>query len=728
MIELLAPGGNINNVKIAFASGADAVYVGMKQFSARNKCDNFDYSELEEIMLISKFAGKKVFVALNTILKDSELEGFFQAVKICEKLKVDAIILQDLFLGKFLKESGCTIPLHASTQSGVCTVDTAVLCEKFGFERIILSRETGLSEIKKIREATTLEIEYFIQGALCVCFSGNCYFSSSVDGNSGNRGKCFQPCRKKYTLKGKDFAKEGYLISPKDLCMDAHITELIEAGVCSFKIEGRLRRPEYVGASVTHYRSIIDGVKNPNSKRDMSVTFNRGNYSNGYILSRKSKIIASDIQNHIGIEIGKVTKQTGKSSYFVKSKYKPNIGDGFKIIFDGKEIGGVQHQKGLKITPDGFEIFSNLAVVGSSINLTTDKLVEEKYSDLSFKIPLDVKYLVQAEKRLELEFAAGNLQYKYISDIIAQKAANAPLAKDKLEKSLAKLGDTIFTANDIFGDVIGNVFLGVSQINEARRCGIEEFLAYAKSQLQNNSIAEYKYELEHNHNSNARKTAAIFDENTSSLNSADILIYKPSEYNFKAIDRIATLNDTIYLYLPCFYDSRDKEVFVQFFNSYRFAGIFAENYGGISLAQELNTKLFIGEKFNISNSLSFEIAAKNSDYICASKELALYEISNKDAFVLSYGGFEVMTFAHCPLIANNVCNCGACKYSDGIVYSDEMGREFPLKRLKIADCQFNLYFNSGIDAREHTSEYNSLYDLTVSNGKFTIGNLERGIK
>ncbi len=257
MIELLAPGGNTQNVKIAFASGADAVYIGMKQFSARNKCDNFEYSQLEEIMTIAKLQNKKVFVALNTMIKDSELEGFFSAVKICEKLKVDGLILQDLFLGKFLTDNGCSVPLHASTQSGVCTVDSAKLCENFGFERVILSRETGISEIRKIREATNLEIEYFVQGALCVCFSGNCYFSSAVDGNSGNRGKCFQPCRKKYTIKGKNFEKDGYLISPKDLCMDSHIHELIEAGVCSFKIEGRLRRSEYVGASVAHSEVLL---------------------------------------------------------------------------------------------------------------------------------------------------------------------------------------------------------------------------------------------------------------------------------------------------------------------------------------------------------------------------------------------------------------------------------------------------------------------------------------
>lgn len=728
MIELLAPGGNINNVKIAFASGADAVYLGLKQFSARNKCDNFDYSELEEIVLISKLCGKKVFVALNTIIKDNELTGFFEGVKICEKLRVDAIIIQDLFLGKFLKDNGCTVPLHASTQSGVCTVDTAILCESFGFERIILSRETGLSEIKKIREATSLEIEYFVQGALCVCFSGNCYFSSSVDGNSGNRGKCFQPCRKKYTLKGRNINAEGYLISPKDLCMDNHIQQLIEAGVCSFKIEGRLRRPEYVGASVSHYRSVIDGVKIANSKRDMKVTFNRGNYSSGYLLGRKSKVIAPDIQNHIGIEIGTVTKKTGNSRFFVKSKYVPNIGDGFKIIYDGTEIGGVEHQKGLASNHDGFEIFSNLAVIGATINLTTDRKIEEKYSDLSFKIPLNIKYTVEVGQNVVLQLSASNIIFEYKSDIIAQKASSAPISKDKLEKSLKKLGDTIFECGSIDGEIVGDVFLGVSQINEARRIAVEKFLNFAKNKLQNQTETIYNYKISENNNTSGCKTAVIIDEDTKLDKVADIIIYKLTEYDISVINTIKSIETDVYLYLPCFYDSEDKNVFIKLFNSYNFTGVFAENYGGIQLAKELNTKVFIGEKFNVSNGLSFDVASEFSNDVCTSKELALREISNQNAYVLSYGGFEVMTFAHCPLIANNICTCDSCKYSDGIKYIDENNREFPLKRLKIGQCQFNLYFNSGIDTRDFTSEYNNIFDLTIKNEKFTLGNLERGIK
>ncbi|MFI3166743.1 MAG: U32 family peptidase [Bacillota bacterium] len=728
MIELLAPGGNINNVKLAFATGADAVYVGMKQFSARNKCDNFDYDALEEIVLTAKLLNKKVYVALNTILKNSELEQFMSAVKICEKFEVDGIILQDLFLGKFLKDSGCTVPLHASTQSGVCNVDSAKLCQQFGFSRVILSRETGISEIRKIREATNLEIEYFVQGALCVCFSGNCYFSSAVDGNSGNRGKCFQPCRKKYTLKGRNFQKEGYLISPKDLCLDNHIDILIEAGVCSFKIEGRLRRSEYVGSAVAHYRSIIDGVKLKDSKRDLSVAFNRGNYSSGYIDTRKSKVIASDIQNHIGIEIGKVTKQTGKSTYFVKSKYVPNIGDGFKIIYDGKEIGGCEHQKGLKSNSDGFEIFSSLALVGSVVNLTTDKNLESKYNEINFNIPIEIKYSVEPSRNIHLSYYAGGVLFDYTSNVTAQKATNAPLSKEKLEKSLCKLGDTMFSCDKISGYLSDDVFLSVSQINEARRTGIEEFYDYLKCALQNHIETEYSTEITANQVVASGKTAVIFDEFTSVESSAEIYIFKPTTYNLSVANAVQTVADKTYLYLPCFYDNVDRDVIIKLFNSQKFAGLFIENYGGIILANQLGCKVFIGEKLNLTNDISYSIASGYTNNICWSKELALSEINQKSGYILDFGGFEVMTYAHCPLIANDVCNCGSCKYHEGIAYTDENGRTFQLKRMKINECQFNLYYNSSIDARQFTSEYSSLQDLTVQNEKYIIGNLERGVK
>ncbi len=728
MVELLAPGGNINNVKLAFATGADAVYIGMKQFSARNKCDNFDYSNLEEIMMIAKLKNKKVYVALNTILKDNELEDFFNAVQICEKLNVDGLILQDLFLGKFLKEKGCKVPLHASTQSGVCNVDSAKLCEEFGFERVILSRETSISEIRKIREATSLEIEYFVQGALCVCFSGNCYFSSAIDGNSGNRGKCFQPCRKKYTLKGRDFEKEGYLISPKDLCLDSHIHELIEAGVCSFKIEGRLRRSEYVGSAVTHFRNVIDIAPQKDSKRDLTVAFNRGNYSNGYFATRKSKIIDSNIQNHIGIEIGKVTKQTGKSRYFVKSKYIPNIGDGFKLILDEKEVGGVEHQKGLMSNIDGFEIYSNLAVVGCTVNLTTDKKLEAKYRDFDIKTQLNINYDVGVDKAIVIKYQSGSYQYKYQSDIVPSKATNAPLSKEKLEKNLVKLGDTPFSCKNISGDLGEDVFLGVSQINQIRRDSIEAFITYIKSVTQCMNQTDYTYNLANDDSCIDGKTAIIFDEYSKIDKSADIYIYKPTNYQTSTDEACIPNNKSIYLYLPCFYDSNDKEIIAKLYKKNNFDGLFIENYGGLIFAKELNCSVFIGEKLNLTNKISYYIANQFTDNICWSKELALFEMPNKSGYILNYGGFEVMTFAHCPLIANNVCNCKTCKYHDGIIYVDDNGRAFSLKRLKINECQFNLYYNSGINAIELTSTYSSLQDYTIPNDKYLTINLERGVK
>ena len=251
-MELLAPCGNLSTFYVAVGSGANAVYLGLKDFSARKSADNFSYEELEEAVKFARVMGVKVYVALNTLVKENELEGFFDAVLKIRAIGVDAIILQDLFLGKFISERLPDVELHLSTQGGVNNVEGAIVAKEHGFKRVILARETPLQEIKKI--APIMDTEVFVQGALCTSFSGHCYMSSFGGGNSGNRGLCKQPCRRTYTIGGKE---ENYAICTADLCVGESIKVLEEAGVKSLKIEGRMRRAEYVSASLNYYRSLI---------------------------------------------------------------------------------------------------------------------------------------------------------------------------------------------------------------------------------------------------------------------------------------------------------------------------------------------------------------------------------------------------------------------------------------------------------------------------------------
>ena len=257
MVEILAPAGNLDNLITAVNSGANAVYLGMSDFSARKSSQNFDDDALKYAISYAHAFDCKVYVALNTLVKDCELNKFFNSLSKAYSFGADAFILQDVFLGKIIKENYKNIELHLSTQAGVCNEYGAILAKKFGFSRVILARETDFEDIKKI--SSIIDTEVFVQGALCTCLSGHCYFSSFIGGNSGNRGFCKQPCRKKYKFYlNNKCVKDGYLLSLSDLSIGKYVKKLIEIGVKSFKIEGRMRSSEYVCSSINYYKSIIN--------------------------------------------------------------------------------------------------------------------------------------------------------------------------------------------------------------------------------------------------------------------------------------------------------------------------------------------------------------------------------------------------------------------------------------------------------------------------------------
>ena len=282
MLEVLAPIGSIQALKSAIYAGADAVYLGLDLFNARIKADNFTKDNIRQYVEYCHLFGVKVYVTFNTSIKNSEMQIFEQYVDIAAKANVDAFIVTDLGTLNIFKKYD--IPLHGSTQIGVHNLAGAKVLEDLGFTRVVLARETLLEDIVKIKKNTRLEIEYFVHGALCVCFSGGCLMSSMMSGDSGNRGRCNQPCRLKYSSSFSD--EEKYLLSPKDQCLIDKIEELYRAGVDSLKIEGRLKQPHYVGNVVGEYRKVVDGIlQGKKVDIDYSIlkrAYNRGNFTQGY--------------------------------------------------------------------------------------------------------------------------------------------------------------------------------------------------------------------------------------------------------------------------------------------------------------------------------------------------------------------------------------------------------------------------------------------------------------
>ena len=356
--EILAPAGSPEALRCAVFNGADAVYLGMRRFSARAKAGNFSRDELKQAVEFSHFFGVKVYVTFNTVYKETEYPYVLEDMQFCASIGVDALILQDFTMISRIRGIMPDIVLHLSTQAGVHNADGAATAKRLGFDRVILSREAMLEDIYKIRDTVDIELEMFVQGALCVSFSGNCYFSSLVSGYSGNRGKCMQLCRKPYTY----HSKTAYWLSPKDICLADHVKQLIDAGVCSFKIEGRMRRPEYAGEAVKCYKSAVLGERYDLSR--MKRIYNRGDYTDLYLLNAKNNVIYSAFPGHIGDKIGKVRAVAGDKAVLPTALHK---GDGVKFVRDNIETGSaLLSQSSDKTT------FSGKVRPGDQVRLTTD--------------------------------------------------------------------------------------------------------------------------------------------------------------------------------------------------------------------------------------------------------------------------------------------------------------------------------------------------------------------
>ena len=276
--EVLAPCGSTESLTAAVRCGADAVYLGAKSLNARRGADNFDDSQLKSAIEYAHSHGAMVYITLNTLASDSELSEAYETAKTALGFGADAFIVQDLGVAKMLRECFPNIRLHASTQCSVSTPDGFAALEKLGFSRAVIPREMSLDEIKEIRRSTDMELEMFVHGALCMCVSGQCYLSGMLGGRSGNRGLCAQPCRLSFSADNSG----SFDLSLKDLSLISHLDEIASAGVLSLKIEGRMKRPEYVAAAVTACRRAIDGKYNPDDEKVLKSVFSRSGFTDGY--------------------------------------------------------------------------------------------------------------------------------------------------------------------------------------------------------------------------------------------------------------------------------------------------------------------------------------------------------------------------------------------------------------------------------------------------------------
>ena len=485
MIELLAPAGSFEALKAAVEAGADAVYLAGEKFGARAYAENFAGEQLLKAVEFAHLRGVAVHVTTNTIIADEELDEFAAYIKFLRRANVDALLIQDLGAAAIAKNIAPEIPLHASTQMTIHNSEGVKALAQLGFTRAVLSRELTLNEIKKICQASPIETEIFIHGALCVCWSGQCLMSSLIGGRSGNRGRCAQPCRLPYELvdeHGKNLLNAGkFLLSPKDLNTLELLPQLIETGVTSLKIEGRMKRPEYVATVVKVYRDALDKkFSTPEDKRKLAQIFNR-DFTTAYLEKNPGKNLISDMKpNNRGVLIGRVV-EVNRDELTLKLSEKISAGDqveiwikvGGRVTFtvEDFEMRGdlckiKAPTKGVRVHDRAFKIF-DAVLTAQARKFFTGAPVRKIF------VTAEVKAKLGEPLTLTLTDSDGNSATGK-TKFIAEPAKNRPLTFETLEKQIGRLGNSIFALEKISGDVEENLMMPVSELNDLRRRVVEE--------------------------------------------------------------------------------------------------------------------------------------------------------------------------------------------------------------------------------------------------------------
>ncbi len=482
--ELLAPAGNMESLKMAIEAGCDAVYLGGYMFGARNFAGNFSNQEIQEAITYAHLYGVKIYITVNTLIYEDEVETFMNYIDFLYKANVDAIIIQDIGMLDLVRQTYPLLEIHASTQMHLHNLEGVKFVEKLGVKRAVLARETDIDLIKKIKKSTNIELEIFVHGALCISYSGQCLMSSLIGGRSGNRGACAGSCRQKYDLivDGKKINKDEYLLSTKDLNTLEHLGELIEIGVESLKIEGRMKRPEYVYLVVKLYRKAIDQYckdkKIEINKKDileLKKIFNR-EFTKGFLFHEQEQNIMNQKRpNHIGVPIGTVIKYK-KGIVTIKLNSRLQNGDGIRIL-GPKDSGTIvtkilQNKKQQKQVEKGIvEIpYKEIVQIGSTVLKTTDKKQLETIQKIQqIKIPIEVDLELKIQKKPVLKLFDGKNKIEVIGENNVERATTSPLSLERIQEQISKFGNSIYQPTKITIDKENDIFISVKELNELRR-------------------------------------------------------------------------------------------------------------------------------------------------------------------------------------------------------------------------------------------------------------------
>ena len=719
--ELLSPVGDFECLKAAVQNGANAVYLGASSFSARAKATNFAGDELKEAIKYAKLRNVSVHLALNTLIKNEEFDEAVKLAVNAYNFGVDAIIIQDLGLANFLRKHYPEIPLHGSTQMTVHNLDGVKQLEKLGFSRVVLSRELSIEEIRYIRENTNIELEVFIHGALCISYSGQCLLSSMIGGRSGNRGLCAQPCRLPYELIEEKNDKaisldKGYLMSPRDNFGIEYLPELIKMGIDSFKIEGRMKTPTYVGVVTKHYRKYIDlilnnielensvlkemirknlDIQNPETsltdKEEITQVFNRGGFSTGHFKPTPNKeLIFKEKPNNMGIYVGTITHiNENKGHLKLKLENTLSVGDRISInnesytiselMIDNKNFETLEKGKLVKIgrmkgkISVGNKIYRiETAKLNKTISPTfkedknfrkvkvNGEIILKENTPISFKVWSDEKFYKGLESNIVLE-------------AIPSTALNRPIEKEKIIEQLSKTGNTEFEFKNINVTLDDNLFVQMGILNDLRRTALEK--------LENLVLEKHTHQLKSTTISLPSVSESNFNVLTSNYKPISLLLniinpdfaynalsdidklYIPLNYfiNTKFENILNTLTSLFntYIYMPhIIKDKKENAInFKKILSKFNIKGFVISHISQLESVSKFNLDLIANFNLNTYSNISAQnLANLNFSCFTSSVELEKEEINtiNQNANL----GQEVIVYGKIPVMTNGYCYLG----------------------------------------------------------------------
>lgn len=743
-VELLAPVGDWNCLKAAVQNGADAVYFGVEQFNARMYAANFNVEDMKQVIEYCKLRNVKTNLTLNTLLENCEFDNAVDLAKEAYKTGVDAIIVQDLGLAKYLIDNIPGLPIHASTQMTVHNLQGVLKLEKLGFDRVVLSRELSCEEIEYICKNCKVEIETFIHGALCICYSGQCLFSSVVGGRSGNRGKCAGPCRLPYELISENAETherksidKGYLLSTKDLCGIAYLPRLVQAGVKCFKIEGRMKSPEYVATVTRIYRKYIDMVLNnydfiidEKDINDLMQVFNRGGFSDGHLDSKHNRnLIFPEKPSNMGIYLGTIKKyNSNKGHITLQLEEDLELGDSISVSNEASKylvselmIKNVNQKKVSANTEVTIGRMKGNIKVGDKVYRISSKALSD-FAKASYdncenkKIPLNCTVTIKKNTPISMEISTNkntcynelysSIYVKEISNMIPIDALKTPISVERVVKQISKTTNTPFSFENITVLLDDGLYVpSISTLNELRRTALEkveqEILSRAKRTLLDLS-KKSKESITYTPNVKNPEISVLFrqlelDFDYTKLDKEKITnIYVSLElFISKKYSKIISYfsdNYNLYIYVPSIIKTNYKNIALSTIEQavmiYNIKGFIVSNIGDFELLKKYSKDYeFIGNyTLNVFNNNTMEEYRKlGLSRITLSRELnqelikEMLANANINTEMIVYGNLPLMASSYCFLGKTNKCypNCGTnCKKNNKYYLKDRLGFNF----------------------------------------------------